>query len=170
MEQAEYKVDIKGEVLNPGIYTLPCESRVIDVIEKAGGLTQNANTTVINLSKKISDEMVIIIYSNEEVLSFEETKAKEKEVIEHCIQKEENALKNDACISTEEENSQVGKISLNQATKEDLMKLPGIGESKADLIIQYRKEHGSFQTIEEVKEVSGIGESIFEKIKDYLIL
>ena len=69
-----YKVDIKGQVVNPGIYSLSINSRVIDVIEKAGGLTENADTTVINLSKKISDEMVIIIYSYEEVKEFGKTK------------------------------------------------------------------------------------------------
>ena len=65
-----FKVDIKGQVNNPGIYSLKEGSRVIDVIEASGGLTENANTTVINLSKKIEDEMVIIIYSNEEVNNF----------------------------------------------------------------------------------------------------
>ena len=74
------KVDIKGEIINPGIYSMPMSSRVIDVIEKAGGLTVNANTTVINLSKKISDEMVIIIYSNEQVNNFKKTKEQELEI------------------------------------------------------------------------------------------
>ena len=74
----EYKVDIKGEVVNPGIYTLKSTSRIIDCIELAGGLTENANTTVLNLSKKITDEMVIIVYSNTEVEDFKKTKAKYK--------------------------------------------------------------------------------------------
>ena len=69
-----YKVDIKGEILTPGIYTLKSNSRVIDVIEMSGGLTENADTSVINLSKKITDEMVIIIYSKSEVKDFEKTK------------------------------------------------------------------------------------------------
>ena len=93
----EYKVDIKGEVNNPGIYTLDKSYRVVDVIEKAGGLSENANTTVINLSKKIMDEMVIIIYSNYEVENFKRTKELEKSLINSCINGYES-LKNDACI------------------------------------------------------------------------
>ena len=72
-----YKVDIKGEILTPGIYTLKSNSRVIDVIEMSGGLTENADTSVINLSKKITDEMVIIIYSKSEVKDFKKTKETE---------------------------------------------------------------------------------------------
>lgn len=144
------------------------ESRVIDVIEKAGGLTKNANTTVINLSKKITDEMVIIIYSNSEVKSFEKTKEKEQQVQEHCIQKDQNALKNDACIN--ENTSTSSKISINKATLEQLQTLPGIGESKAKDIISYREQNGPFTKIEDITKVSGIGESVFAKIKDYITL
>ena len=74
------KVDIKGEINNPGIYELDESMRVIDVIELAGGLTNNADTSVINLSKKLKDEMVIIIYSKYQVKNFEKTKEKEKVV------------------------------------------------------------------------------------------
>ena len=70
----EYKVDIKGEILSPGIYTVKEDTRIIDVITMAGGLTENANTSVINLSKKVVDEMVIIIYSNYEIENFKQTK------------------------------------------------------------------------------------------------
>ena len=144
------------------------ESRVIDVIEKAGGLTKNANTTVINLSKKIIAEMVIIIYSNSEGKNFEKTKEKEQQVQEHCIQKDQNALKNDACIT--ENTSTSSKISINKATIEQLQTLPGIGESKAKDIISYREQNGPFTKIEDITKVSGIGESVFAKIKDYITL
>ena len=77
-ESVLLKVDIKGEINKPGIYSLTPESRVIDVIEEAGGLTGNANTTVINLSKKITDEMVIIVYSNDQVKDFQNTKKLEQ--------------------------------------------------------------------------------------------
>ena len=101
----EYKVDIKGEVINPGIYTLKKYSRIIDCIELAGGLTENANTTVLNLSKKITDEMVIIVYSNAEVADFKKTKELEKQVQDSCIQKNEDSLKNDACIDDDSSNT-----------------------------------------------------------------
>ena len=162
------KVDIKGEIINPGIYSLAATSRVIDVIEKAGGLTQNANTTVINLSKKITDEMVIIIYSNEQVSNFSKTKEIEQQVQQNCIQPDNNALKNDACITNETTTS--SKVSINNATLEQLKNLPGIGEAKAQDIINYRNASGPFQSIEDIKNVSGIGESLFAKIKDYITL
>ena len=154
-----YKVDIKGEILNPGIYSLPTTSRVIDVIEKAGGLTQNANTTVINLSKKITDEMVIIIYSNEQVNNFAKTKEVENQVQSQCIKPDENALQNDACI-TENTNTS-SKVSINNSTIEQLKTIPGIGDAKAQDIINYRNEYGPFQNIEDIKNVSGIGDSLF---------
>ncbi len=166
-----FKVDIKGQVNNPGIYSLKEGSRVIDVIEASGGLTENANTTVINLSKKIEDEMVIIIYSNEEVNNFSKTKEIEKQVIENCTKKDENSLKNDACIntSTEESNNNNKMININSATQEELMTLPGIGESKAKDIITYRTEK-PFTSIEDVKNVPGVGESLFAKIKENITI
>ncbi len=160
------KVDIKGQVVNPGIYTVSSKSRVIDVIEMAGGLTQVANTTVINLSKKVIDEMVIIVYSNDEVANFTKTKEIEEQVQESCIQKDESSLKNDACIK--DSIIDQTKVSLNKATLELLESLPGIGESKAKDIISYREENGPYQKIEDIKNVSGIGESLFAKIKDLI--
>lgn len=163
----EYKIDIKGEVINPGIYTMKSSSRIIDCIEKAGGLTENANTTVINLSKKITDEMVIIIYSQAEVANFKETKKQEEQVQEKCRQKDETSLKNDACITTENKNN-TSLISINNATIEELSKLSGIGDAKAKQIIEYRTQNGPFKTIEDIKQVPGIGENIFAQIKDYI--
>ncbi|MBQ3307127.1 MAG: helix-hairpin-helix domain-containing protein [Bacilli bacterium] len=164
IEEKYLKVDIKGEVVLPGIYSLEEGSRVIDVITLAGGLTENADTSVVNLSKKTFDEMVIIIYSHEQVSNFYETKRMEKEVVDSCRQVDENALKNDACICSEEISS--SKININTASKEELMELPGIGDAKAQDIIQYREEHGPFQSIEDVQNVSGIGESLYSKIQE----
>ena len=161
------KVDIKGEIINPGIYSMPMSSRVIDVIEKAGGLTVNANTTVINLSKKISDEMVIIIYSNEQVNNFKKTKEQEQNLQQMCVQKDENALKNDACIDGSN-NISSEKISINNATLNELMTLPGVGESKAKSIIEYRISNGLFTSIEDITKVPGIGDSLFAQIKEYI--
>ena len=164
--QEEYiPVDIKGEINSPGIYSMKTSSRVIDVIDKAGGLTENADTTVINLSKRVQDEMVIIIYSKEQVKNFEETKKQEEYLQNKCIQPDENSLRNDACI-TNNSSSLIGKININTASKEELMNLTGIGESKAKDIISYREKNGNFKSIEEIKNVSGIGENVFAQIKE----
>lgn len=165
-----FKVDIKGQINEPGLYEMEEGSRVMDVINKAGGLTDNADTSVINLSKKVKDEMVILIYSRDEV---EKLKEEEQEPIIVCPEV------NDACVTDEleeplipkkEETSDgavsTGKVSLNTASLEELQTLDGIGESKAQAIIDYRTQNGPFETIEQLKEVSGIGDSTFEKIKD----
>ncbi len=138
-------------------------SRVIDVINEAGGLTDNADTSVINLSKKIIDEMVIIVYTNEQVANFKKVKEEEKIIQDKCNQIDENALKNDACITKE---NITNKISINNSTKEELMNLNGIGESKATDIIKYREENGPFSTIDDIKKVPGIGDNLFAQIKE----
>lgn len=138
-------------------------ARVIDVINEAGGLTENADTSVINLSKKIIDEMVIIIYTKEQVINFTKVKETEKIIQDKCNQVDENSLKNDACITTDKINN---KVSLNTATKEELMTLQGIGESKANDIIKYRETNGPFNSIEDIKNVPGIGENLFAQIKE----
>ena len=167
-EIEEYMVDIKGEVVTPGIYKLKKSSRVIDVIEKAGGLTQNADTTVINLSKKITDEMVIIIYSKQEVKNWLKTKEQEDYLEEKCKISEEGKVENDACLEDEkEETTFQTKVNINTATKEELMTLSGIGESKAEEIITYRKST-PFKTIEDLKNVSGIGDATYEQIKNHI--
>jgi len=179
-EKQNIKVDIKGMVENPGVYELEENDRIIDVIEMAGGLKKDANTEYINLSKKLVDEMIIIIYSNDEVEKFKET---EKEIIYieyECICPDNI---NNACITVEDkvntngvkeekniENKDDNLISINSATIEELMTLSGIGESKAKAIIAYREENGGFKTLEEIMNVSGIGESAYSKIKDYIKL
>ena len=162
-EDILYRVDIKGEVRNAGIYSVSPSSRVIDVIMMADGLTENADTSVINLSKKVWDEMVIIIYSHEEVQNFYQTKEKEEQQLEKCIQKDDFSLKNDACITSEKV---VGKVSINTATKEELMTLSGIGEAKASDIITYREQNGLFENIEDIMKVPGIGENLFAAIAE----
>ena len=157
-------VDIKGEINAPGMYSIKTNMRVIDVINMAGGLTENADTTVINLSKRVVDEMVIIVYSREQVMNFEETKKNEEYILDKCIMPDENSLKNDACIDNNQNTS--GKININTATLEDLMRLSGIGESKAKAIISYREQNGEFKSIEDIKKVPGIGESIYAQIKE----
>lgn len=163
-KEEKIKIDIKGQIQNPGVYELTPQNNVIDAINMAGGLTEQSDTSNINLSKKLSDEMVIIVYSKDEIKQMNE---KEKITCPPC---------NNACIKesdekgkleeTEESITENTKVNINEAPKEELLKLKGIGESKAEAIIEYREKEGKFETIEDIKNVPGIGESLFEKIKD----
>lgn len=163
-ENQKVIVDVKGEITNPGVYELLQTNTVMDAINTAGGLTKASDTSNINLSKKLTDEMVIIVYSQKEI---KEMKEQEEITCPPC---------NNACITEEdlqaelknkqETHVETGKVNLNTATIEDLQTLDGIGETKAQAIIDYRTQNGAFQTIDDLKNVSGIGESTFEKIKN----
>ena len=113
--------------------------------------------------------MVIIIYSKDEVKDFKKTKELEQQVQSQCIQKDENSLKNDACISTNA-NQSTNKVSINNASKEELMTLPGIGESKAKDIIDYRNTNGPFKKIDDLKNIPGIGENVYNNLKENITL
>ena len=141
-EKKYYYVDIKGEVKDPGVYKLKEGSRVIDAINASGGLKENANTYSVNLSKKITDEMVIIVPSNSE-----------------------NTNVSNNTITQNTKNSSL--VNINTATTKELLSITGIGESKASNIVKYREENGNFSSIEDIKNVSGIGDSLFEKINVY---
>lgn len=185
----DFYVEIKGAVKKSGVYLVNENSIINDVINMASGFNKNAYTKNINLSKKVSKELVIYVYTESEY-----KKLSEKEVVvvkDECIcpsyeisdcinngnsliipdAKEEND--NDALINPnngKEENKESeiknnGLININTASLEELMTLNGIGESKAKSIIDYR-EKTKFNTIDEIKNVSGIGEAAFEKIKD----
>lgn len=162
-EGVEYViVDIKGEVVTPGVYELIKGSRVIDVINEAQGLTSNANTRYINLSKILEDGDAIVIYSNKEI---EDASKEEKiEVTTPCVCEDVNS----ACIENniKNDNSTTNKININTASLEELTSLNGIGDAKAKAIIKYREENGNFKTIEDLIKVSGISESLFAKIKE----
>ena len=175
-EEKMIAVDVKGAVLNPGVYEFS-KGTVLDAITKAGGLLENADTNYLNLSKKLKDEMVILIYTKEEIADFENGNQLQLP-IETCVCPE---IKNDGCLNEEdvvtnrkeEETVTVEEgphvISILTATKEEWMLLPGIGETKANAIIEYRNTNG-FQSIEDLKNVKGIGDSTFEKIKEYLTM
>lgn len=160
IKEEKVTVDIKGAVLNPGIYTLDNNKRVFDAITIAGGLLDNSDTENINMSLKLTDEMVIIV-------PFKEKKQNSVGDKEHL--NNSNNIENDAKVSNSK-NTNNEKVSINKASKEDLMTLKGIGETKALAIINYRKEHGNFKSISELQNVKGIGKSIFEKIKDNIEL
>ena len=175
VDETYYYIDLKGAVTNPGVYRILEGQRVIDVITLAGGLTAKADTSVLNLSKKVYDEMIIIIYTKDEIIKFKESGQTKEEVIiyleKECKCPDPNI--NGACIDNEtsDNNSQVtSKVSINTSSKEELMTLTSIGETKAQNIIDYRNNNGPFVSIEDIKNVSGIGESIFDKIKDYITI
>lgn len=175
-EIKKIKVDIKGMVNNPGVYEVDDGSRVIDVINASGGLIEGADTSNINLSKRLKDENVIIIGSVKEP----------EKIIEYVYKECECPKFNDACISSNEvvnyQESEISKsesfnedasnnlVSINSANLEALMSLPSIGESKAKSIIKYREENNGFKQIEDIMNVSGIGNALFEKIKDFITL
>lgn len=137
-------IDIKGEVLNPGVYSMKSNERVKDAIEKAGGMTSEASVIHVNLAELLHDAMVIYIPNQQEdnERKFEENQA------EHTKE----------------------KILLNQATSGELEKVPGIGPAKATAIIQYREENGKFTSVEELTNVPGIGAKTLENIQDYFIV
>lgn len=136
--RATVYVHICGAVAEPGVYALPEESRVIDAVEAAGGLLADAAEEAVNLAEKVTDGMQIVILDQEEA---------------------------DAEAKQEAERT-AGLVNLNTATKEQLMELPGIGESRADDILRYRESVGGFRTIEEIMQVPGIKDAGFQKIKD----
>ena len=151
-------VDIKGSVKKPGVYKVDKTSIVNDVIKLAGGFTKNAYTKNINLSKHVSDEMVIYVFSKKDF-----TTTTEKNEVSCTTE----VINYDNCITTTKEATKSDIVNINTASKEELMGISGIGASKADLIIAYRLEH-KFSKIEDIMNVSGIGESLFEKIKKYI--
>ncbi len=161
-------VDIKGAITKPGVYTIEEGSRVNDVIKKAGGLTKYANTYYINLSKKVFDEMVIIIYTKSEVTNYQK-KINNDITTTKKLQENNN---NDALVpipnTISEPTSNI--ININSATLDQLMTLSGIGETKAQDIIIYRNQNNGFKSIDEIKNVKGIGDSTFAKIKDYITI
>lgn len=142
-------VDIKGEVKTPGTYEVDENDRIIDVIEKSGGLTDKACTESINLSEKVKDEMLIVIPS---------------------IDSDTKPVEEKKTSNTSSNKSSDGKVSVNKASIQELMTIKGIGETKAKAIVDYRNKNGLFKTIEEINNVSGIGKTTFEKIKDYIKL
>ena len=158
-EEASLLVDVKGAVKKPGVYEVTNDTIVNDCIKLAGGLKSDADTNTINLSKKVVNEMVIYIPEKEEV--------KESPPLNDSV------IDNTPIIGTgtEENNpSSDKKININTATLSELQELDGIGESKAQSIIDYRNEVGLFKDINELMNVSGIGETVFAKIKDNITI
>lgn len=141
----EVRVDVKGEVHAPGVYTLQADERVEEAIQKAGGITDRADMLQVNLAERIEDEMVIHIPGEgDEAITAP---------VEESSGEEEGAL-----------------VNVNEAAQVELETIPGIGPAKATAILSYREENGSFETIEELSNVSGIGEKTVEQLRDYISL
>lgn len=140
-EEVTMMVDVKGAVMDPGVYHADLGERVIDLIKKAGGFTTEANQDQVNLSQHIEDEMVIFVPKIGE----------EGEPAQF-----------------QKENQDSNKVNINKASESELQTLPGIGPSKAMAIIEYRETNGGFKTIADLKEISGIGEKTFEKLEAYI--
>lgn len=174
-EKKDIFVDIKGEVVNPGVYSIKENSRIIDVVNLAGGLTDKADTSANNMSKLLKDEMVIIIYSKDEILNYKKVKEEESKVFNECNNDEKN-ITNDACynldnsIKNNNDDNDSKLININEASVDELMLVTGIGKSKAEKIVEYRNKNGKFEKLEDIMNVSGIGEALFEKIKEYICI
>ena len=158
-------LEVKGEVKNPGVYSLKEDSIIKDVIELCGGFTSNANTNNINLSMKVKDEMVIFIYKKSvyKKANKVDTGCKSNGYdISKCVEGKESIIESgDGNITSNETKL----ININTASINELTTLSGIGKSKAEAIITYRQNNGLFKSIEDIMKVSGIGKSTYEKFK-----
>ncbi|MBM6726102.1 ComEA family DNA-binding protein [Megamonas funiformis] len=146
-EDTTITVYVSGEVNSPGLVELPSDSRIADAIKACGDFTPQADKAKINLAQKLTDGMQIQVNSKTPVNN-------------------SNEQVNDTNSNSPNNNSSSNLININTATKEDLDTLPGIGPATAQKIIDYRQEHGNFSSIEDIKNVKGIGEAKFNKMQD----
>lgn len=144
VEQDLITVDVKGAVKSPGIYDLPVGSRVNDAVQKAGGLTDQADSKSLNLAQKVSDEALVYVPTKGEEASQQSGSG--------------------ATSSTSKEK----KVNLNKASLEELKQVKGLGGKRAQDIIDHRETNGKFKSVDELKKVSGIGAKTIEKLKDYV--
>ena len=145
LEQDLITVDVKGAVKSPGIYDLPVGSRVHDAVQKAGGLTEDADSKSLNLAQKVSDEALVYVPT-----------------------KGEEAASQQVASGTTPSTSKEKKINLNKASLEELKQVKGLGGKRAQDIIDHRETNGKFKSVDELKKVSGIGAKTIEKLKDYV--
>lgn len=149
--KSKVTVDVKGAVVNPGVYTLKAGARVTDVIQEAGGMTEDADAKSVNLAASLSDEEVIYVANKDENVS-----VLDQTGTGQVSDKGGQAVSKD------------GKINLNTATSEQLQTISGIGAKRTEDIIAYRESHGGFQSVDDLKNVSGIGDKTLDKIRESL--
>lgn len=135
---AEIYVQVSGAVVNPGVYSLPEGSRIFEAVELAGGVTEQADVKSLNQAQVLKDGQMIYVYAVGEQKAAEQGAAEEDD----------------------------DRVNLNTASAEQLMTLPGIGQSKAEAIVSWREEHGAFEKTEDIMNITGIKEGVFSKIKD----
>lgn len=154
-ENNQIYVDISGAISHPGVYCLSKNDRLFTLIQKAGGLTENAAVNTVNQSIKLEDQQKIVILTQEEAKN---------------TQAENTSLSvSDSSISKKDNDDQA-KININQADLSQLQQLSGIGAKKAQAIIDYRTENGDFKSIDELGKVNGIGEKTVEKLKNSITI
>ncbi len=171
--QTEFFADVKGEVMNPGVYPFEKGDRVGKLIESAGGLTENADANQVNLAAVAEDAMVIYVpakaASDSSGQALTDGSGGTNSANSDTIPADNGGTvpNNNASVASGGSTANESKINLNTATKEELESVNGIGPSLADAILQYRTENGRFGKIEDLNEVSGIGDKTYEKLKDY---
>ena len=141
-EEAVCYVYICGSVVNPGVYVLEADSRIVAAVDAAGGFSEDAATEAINLAELVKDGMKIVVPDLTEYVAEQVVSQRERD----------------------------GLVNLNTADAEALCTLNGIGASKAEAILAYRREIGGFKSIEQILEVAGIGESLFQQIKSSIYI
>ncbi|HFI0613700.1 TPA: helix-hairpin-helix domain-containing protein [Streptococcus suis] len=140
-------VDVKGAVVKPGLYTLEADARVNDAVEAAGGLTSQADPKSVNLAQKLSDEAVVYVASKDEHIS---------------------VVTSTTASSAMSQKGNESKVNLNTATEADLQTISGIGAKRAADIIAYREANGGFKSVDDLNNVSGIGDKTMESIRPYV--
>lgn len=155
--QAGVFVHVCGRVRNPGVYQLPQGSRVYEAIDAAGGFEEDGAVEYLNLAEEVQDGMKLEVPSESQVKQWTEL---------GILPAQGFMLGGGAASGQGAKESKVSRVNINTASKEELMSLRGIGESRAEDIIRYREKYGGFQSIEDIMNVSGIKDAAFEKIKD----
>lgn len=150
-------VDVKGAVKSPGVYEFSKGMRVHDIIQLAGGITKSADSKLVNFAQQLKDQQIIYVPIKGE------SRPSNGQLTNSTVTDVEGA-KASTDVSEEQQ------VNINTATQQEIQKLNGIGEKKAEQILKYREEHGEFKKIEEIKNVKGIGDKMYEKIKENIII
>lgn len=186
----EIKVYIRGEIKNPNLYKVDANLRLCELIELAGGATENAELQMMNMAAILIDGTTVTIPSKSGVTAPETPETAESPAVQmpeeayvatehYTIRQQPDAVATEQEQETEKpkespkpttEKITSGKININNADKNELMRLPGVGEATANKIISYRNSSGGFMAIEEIMNVSGIGEKKFEAMKEFLVV